>query len=30
MATINRHYHGLTPELKEVQIILNQIKNLTK
>jgi hypothetical protein len=30
MATINRHYNGLTPELKEVQIILNQIKQLTK
>lgn len=30
MATINRHYNGLTPELKEVQIILNQIKRLTK
>ena len=30
MATINRHYNGLTPELKEVQIILNQIKKLTK
>jgi len=29
MATINRHYNGLTPELKEVQIILNQIKRLT-
>jgi len=29
MATINRHYNGLTPELKEVQIIINQIKRLT-